>query len=142
MHGSRQDLTVSMEMGDVVIREVEWGDLNVALESFPPGVDSAPIFKGLPDDRCQCPHWGYVTKGRLRAAGRAGTRTLSPECEHPTKPAIDARRWAVHPALLYGQLHKRYHRRRLVRIKYQMYRGTRGSGLPRMRGHRTERSYS
>ena len=21
--------------------------------------------KGLPDDRCHCPHWGYVLKGRL-----------------------------------------------------------------------------
>ena len=30
------------------------------------------------------------------------------------------RRWEVDPALLYGQLHKRYQRRRLVRIKYQM----------------------
>jgi hypothetical protein len=25
-----------------------------------------PLFKGLPDDRCQCPHWGYVLKGRMR----------------------------------------------------------------------------
>ena len=21
--------------------------------------------KGLPDDRCQCPHWGYVIAGRV-----------------------------------------------------------------------------
>jgi mannose-6-phosphate isomerase-like protein (cupin superfamily) len=27
--------------------------------------DLAPMLKGLPDDRCQCPHWGYVFKGRL-----------------------------------------------------------------------------
>lgn len=27
--------------------------------------DLTPFFKGLPDDRCQCPHWGYVTKGRM-----------------------------------------------------------------------------
>jgi mannose-6-phosphate isomerase-like protein (cupin superfamily) len=25
----------------------------------------APMLKGLPDDRCQCPHWGYVFNGRL-----------------------------------------------------------------------------
>jgi hypothetical protein len=59
-------MPVSMGMGGVVIREVEWGDLNVALESFPAGTDSAPIFTGLPDNRCQCPHWGYVVKGRVR----------------------------------------------------------------------------
>jgi hypothetical protein len=40
--------------------------MNVALETFPAGLDTAPIFKGLPDDRCQCPHWGYVLKGRMR----------------------------------------------------------------------------
>jgi hypothetical protein len=27
--------------------------------------DLAPMLKGLPDDRCQCPHWGYVFQGRL-----------------------------------------------------------------------------
>jgi hypothetical protein len=28
-------------------------------------VDSTPMLKGLPDDRCPCPHWGYVFKGRV-----------------------------------------------------------------------------
>ncbi len=28
-------------------------------------IDASPLFKGLPDDRCPCPHWGYVFKGRL-----------------------------------------------------------------------------
>ncbi|MCX4581546.1 hypothetical protein [Streptomyces sp. NBC_01481] len=27
--------------------------------------DLAPLFKGLPDDRCQCSHWGYVLKGKV-----------------------------------------------------------------------------
>jgi hypothetical protein len=27
--------------------------------------DLAPMLKGLPDDRCQCPHWGYVFSGTL-----------------------------------------------------------------------------
>ena len=26
-------------------------------------VDGAPLLKGLPDDRCACPHWGYVLAG-------------------------------------------------------------------------------
>ena len=33
--------------------------------SFLADVDPAPFFKGLPDDRCQCPHWGYVIKGKI-----------------------------------------------------------------------------
>jgi IS1 family transposase len=33
--------------------------------------------------------------------------------------------WVVDPALLHGQIHKRYRRRRLVRIRYQIASGTR-----------------
>lgn len=29
-------------------------------------VDSSPLLRGLPDDRCPCPHQGYVFTGRLR----------------------------------------------------------------------------
>jgi hypothetical protein len=28
-------------------------------------IDSTPLLKGLPDDSCPCPHWGYVLKGRV-----------------------------------------------------------------------------
>jgi hypothetical protein len=28
-------------------------------------VDLTPMLRGLPGDRCPCPHWGYVFKGRL-----------------------------------------------------------------------------
>src|SRR3954454_1667599 len=65
MRGSRSDVPVTVEMAGVEIREVEWGEMNVALEQFPEGVNTEPLFKGLPDDRCQCPHWGYVLKGHI-----------------------------------------------------------------------------
>lgn len=42
--------------------------MNVAYEALPGGMDTAPLFKGLPDGRCQCPHWGYVIKGRFRVS--------------------------------------------------------------------------
>ena len=38
---------------------------NVSFISFLVDIDATPLLKGLPDDRCQCPHWGYVFKGRL-----------------------------------------------------------------------------
>ena len=41
----------------------EWGDLQVEFESFPAGLDTGPLLKGLPGDSCACPHWGYVFKG-------------------------------------------------------------------------------
>jgi hypothetical protein len=32
---------------------------------FHEDIDATPLMKGLPDDRCQCPHWGYVISGRV-----------------------------------------------------------------------------
>ena len=33
--------------------------------TFREDIDHTPLLRGLPDDRCQCPHWGYVINGRL-----------------------------------------------------------------------------
>jgi hypothetical protein len=41
------------------------GGYTINFVSFRQEVDGAPLLKGLPDDRCPCPHWGYVLKGRL-----------------------------------------------------------------------------
>jgi hypothetical protein len=41
------------------------GGYTVGFETYTADADLAPLFKGLPDDRCQCPHWGYVIKGRV-----------------------------------------------------------------------------
>ena len=66
MRGSKHDLPTAFDAEGVHNKQVERGDMNVELERFPAGLDTAPVFKGLPDDRCQCPHWGYVLKGRIR----------------------------------------------------------------------------
>jgi quercetin dioxygenase-like cupin family protein len=34
--------------------------------------------KGLPEDRCQCPHWGYVFKGQLTFRSDQGEETFGP----------------------------------------------------------------
>ena len=41
------------------------GGYSVAFETYTQDANPAEFFKGLPDDRCQCEHWGYVTKGKL-----------------------------------------------------------------------------
>jgi hypothetical protein len=46
-------------------RYVELDDYTVAFETFREDADGTPMFRGLPDDRCQCPHWGVVVSGRL-----------------------------------------------------------------------------
>ncbi|MEX2252967.1 MAG: hypothetical protein WD649_02340 [Thermoleophilaceae bacterium] len=44
--------------------EVE-GGYTINFVTIRQGHDLGPLLKGLPDDRCQCPHWGYVFKGKL-----------------------------------------------------------------------------
>jgi hypothetical protein len=41
------------------------GGWTVAFEAYSEDADLAPLFKGLPDDQCQCEHMGYVLKGRV-----------------------------------------------------------------------------
>lgn len=41
------------------------GGFTVGFETFNEAVDMTPRLKGLPDDRCQSPHWGYVVSGKL-----------------------------------------------------------------------------
>jgi len=37
----------------------------IGFERYTEHADMAPLFVGLPEDRCQSPHWGYVVKGKL-----------------------------------------------------------------------------
>jgi hypothetical protein len=66
MHSKREDVPVAFESGPTYSRDVEWGEMNVAFEGFPAGTDTAPLFKGLPNDSCPCPHWGFVLQGKMR----------------------------------------------------------------------------
>ena len=66
MRAANHELPVASEMDVGVSRQAEWGDMNVAIESWAAGLDTTEMFKPLPDGRCQCPHWGYVLKGRFR----------------------------------------------------------------------------
>ena len=51
--------------GIVVDRAEDLDGYTVNFVTFREDVDHTPLLRGLPDDRCQCPHWGYVIKGRL-----------------------------------------------------------------------------
>jgi hypothetical protein len=46
-------------------RYEELGEYVVCFEHFREEADATPLFKGLPDDRCQSEHWGYVVKGSV-----------------------------------------------------------------------------
>jgi hypothetical protein len=44
----------------------DFGPYTVGFERYTADADLGPLFKGLPDDRCQCPHMGYVIRGKLK----------------------------------------------------------------------------
>jgi hypothetical protein len=62
---SRETAERVQDMGVMEGRYSELGGYTVGFETFREDADAAPVFRGLPDDRCQCPHWGYVIAGRL-----------------------------------------------------------------------------
>jgi len=64
LRGSIADLPKTVEVDELTIREADWGDVRVSLITCHQTLDMSPAFKGLSDDRCQCPHWGMILKGR------------------------------------------------------------------------------
>ncbi|MEV0977270.1 hypothetical protein [Streptomyces sp. NPDC049915] len=62
---SRETATQGGDFGPVVDRSEALAEYTVDFLTFREDVDHRPLLKGLPDDRCQCPHWGYVFQGEL-----------------------------------------------------------------------------
>ncbi len=52
------------------------GGYTVGFETYTADADLTPLFAGLPDDRCQCAHWGYVIKGKLTFKTADGGETF------------------------------------------------------------------
>jgi hypothetical protein len=64
LRGSKFDLPKTVDVDQLTVRETDWGDQHVSLIICHETLDIAPLLKGLPDDLCQCPHWGMILKGR------------------------------------------------------------------------------
>jgi len=62
---SKEGATGGGEFGPVTDRSEELEGYTVNFVTFHADVDGTPLLKGLPDDRCQCPHWGYVVRGAV-----------------------------------------------------------------------------
>jgi len=61
----KDEAPILLDEPEIEGRYVELGDWTVSYETFRVDIDPAPLYRGLPDDRCQCPHWGVVLSGRL-----------------------------------------------------------------------------
>lgn len=56
----------------------DYGELDgytIGFERYEADSDPRELFRGLPDDRCQSPHWGVVLKGTLIYEESDGSRT-------------------------------------------------------------------
>src|SRR5437763_11401669 len=62
---SKETASQVEDMGVLETRSEELGGYMVEFSTFREDADATPFFKGLPDDRCQSPHWGYVLRGKL-----------------------------------------------------------------------------
>jgi hypothetical protein len=62
---SKETASQVEDMGVLESRSEELGGYTVEFTTFREDADATPFFKGLPDDRCQCAHWGYVIKGEV-----------------------------------------------------------------------------
>jgi hypothetical protein len=82
---SKDTATQGGEFGPVTDRSEQLDGYTVNFVEFHEDIDATPLLKGLPDDRCQCPHWGYVASGRLtyRFADREETYEAGDAFYHP-----------------------------------------------------------
>jgi hypothetical protein len=62
---SKETASNVVDLGVLEERSEELGDYVVGFTTFREDGDATPVFRGLPDDRCQSEHWGYVFSGKL-----------------------------------------------------------------------------
>jgi hypothetical protein len=79
MHVTKDQVNVRMEIPGAVIRQrTEFGSVKgfdkISGEYFTlaAGVDTTELFLGLEGNLCQCPHWGFVLRGRLTTTDAQG----------------------------------------------------------------------
>ena len=62
---AKADSAVQVDEPEIEGRYAELGDYTVAFETHKQDMDPGALFAGLPEDRCQCPHWGVVISGKI-----------------------------------------------------------------------------
>jgi hypothetical protein len=85
MRISKEDVPVQIGIPGATVRQVtEFGDATgfgkIVGEyySLGAGTDMAPLLKGLEDDLCQAPHWGYLLEGEVTVSyGDGSDETVS-----------------------------------------------------------------
>lgn len=79
MRISKDDVDVRMDIPGATVRQHRdfgsagsMGSISCEYFTLAAGVDTTPLFAGLPGDACQCPHWGFVLQGQLTTVDAQG----------------------------------------------------------------------
>jgi hypothetical protein len=67
MPSARKEDLPGVKSGSGETPSVELGEYTITFDTIPAGFRMGPeLFEGLPDNACQCPHWGILLKGEYR----------------------------------------------------------------------------
>ncbi len=79
MRVAKDDVDVRLEIPGAVLRQRKgfgdargFSDISGEFFTLSAGVDTTPLFQGLDGNLCQCPHWGFVLRGRLTTTDADG----------------------------------------------------------------------
>ena len=75
---SKESASKVSDFGVAEDRTEEFEGYTVNFVSIHQDSDLAPMLRGLPDDRCQCPHWGYVFKGKVTVSYADRVEVIAP----------------------------------------------------------------
>ena len=76
-HTNKASAPVAIDIPELEGRYVDFGGYTVGFETYRADADPAGYFRGHPDDRCQCPHWGVVLTGSISFRFADHTETYS-----------------------------------------------------------------
>jgi hypothetical protein len=72
MHITKNDIPTKIDVPGVVARQAlnfgdasDYGSLSAEYFSLGAGADTAPLTKGLDNDACHAPHWGFIMSGEV-----------------------------------------------------------------------------
>jgi hypothetical protein len=81
MRVAKEQVDVKLDIPGATIRQrKDFGDasglgmISGEYFSLAAGVDTTPVFQGLEGDQCQCPHWGFVLRGRITTTDAQGSQ--------------------------------------------------------------------
>lgn len=72
MHITKNDIPTKIDIPGAIARQAinfgdasDYGSLAAEYFSLGAGTDMAPLLKGLDDDACHAPHWGFIISGEV-----------------------------------------------------------------------------